>query len=456
MIHSYTLGGYNIVLDVCSGAVHVLDELGKKIVERITPPMQEECPQYILYALRDEYSTGDIVECWEELYSLYRGEELFSEDTYGEFADKMVVSPVKAMCLHVAHDCNLRCGYCFAGTGEYSGERSVMSSDTGARAMDYLVAHSDGRKNLEVDFFGGEPLLNFQMIRDTVAYARSLEREHGKCFRFTVTTNGVLLDDDKIDFINREMHNVVLSIDGRRETNDRMRQRVDGSGSYDTILPKFKRLVERRGDGQYYVRGTFTSKNLDFTQDVLSLYNEGFTQISVEPVVAPESADYAITAAHLPRIFEEYERLAETMIEMKKKGKAFNFFHFMMDLDQGPCAIKRLRGCGSGNEYVAVTPDGEIYPCHQFVGQRDFIMGSLSDMSINEEKKREFAHSTVYDKPLCGECWARFYCSGGCNANNYTYGGSIRTPFDITCELEKKRVECAIMLKAAELCEASE
>ena len=451
MIHSYSLGGYNIVLDVHSGAVHLLDELSFKMVSLLAPPLSEECPQQVLYALQGEYPLSDIVESYAELYELYKEDQLFSADTYDEFAGKMVSSPIKAMCLHVAHDCNLRCKYCFAGTGNYSGLRSVMPIEVAKKAVDYLIPHSEGRRNLEVDFFGGEPLLNFELVRAVVEYARSLEREHNKKFRFTITTNGVLLDDEKIDFINREMYNVVLSVDGRKEVNDRVRARVDGSGCYDLIMPKFKRLVERRGDGQYYVRGTFTSYNLDFSEDVLHFYREGFDQISVEPVVAPATADYAIREEHLPRIFEEYERLARTMLEMRGRGERFNFFHFMLDLDQGPCAIKRLRGCGCGNEYVAITPDGDVYPCHQFVGLDGWKMGSVYDLSVDRSMKEDFAKATVYDKPQCKECWAKFYCSGGCNANNLQYGGSVRTPYTLTCELEKKRLECAIMMKAAEL-----
>lgn len=451
MIHSYSLGGYNIVLDVHSGAVHLLDELSFKMVSLLATPLSEECPQQVLYALQGEYPLSDIVESYAELYELYKEDQLFSADTYDEFAGKMVSSPIKAMCLHVAHDCNLRCKYCFAGTGNYSGQRSVMPIEVGKKAVDYLIHHSAGRRNLEVDFFGGEPLLNFELVRAVVEYARSLEREHNKKFRFTITTNGVLLDDEKIDFINREMYNVVLSVDGRKEVNDRVRARVDGSGCYDLIMPKFKRLVERRGDGQYYVRGTFTSYNLDFSEDVLHFYREGFDQISVEPVVAPATADYAIREEHLPRIFEEYERLARTMLEMRGRGERFNFFHFMLDLDQGPCAIKRLRGCGCGNEYVAITPDGDVYPCHQFVGLDGWKMGSVYDLSVDRSMKEDFAKATVYDKPQCKECWAKFYCSGGCNANNLQYGGSVRTPYTLTCELEKKRLECAIMMKAAEL-----
>ncbi|MCI8624204.1 MAG: thioether cross-link-forming SCIFF peptide maturase [Provencibacterium sp.] len=450
MIHSYSLGGYNIVLDVHSGAVHMLDGAGMRLIEQITPPMQPECPPEIFAALKD-IPPDELAETWQELYQLQQEGQLFSEDDYDRFASKMTPSPVKAMCLHVAHDCNLRCEYCFAGTGNYSGERAVMPVETGKKAIDYLIAHSQGRRNLEVDFFGGEPLLNFPLIREVVAYARSLEKEHGKNFRFTVTTNGVLLDDEKIDFINREMYNVVLSVDGRPEVNDRIRRRVDGSGCYRQIMPNFKKLVERRGDGQYYVRGTFTRYNLDFAEDVLHFYNEGFDQISVEPVVAPAEAPYSLTEEHLPRIFAEYERLAQLLIEHRRAGKKFNFFHFMLDLDQGPCAIKRLRGCGCGNEYVAVTPDGDVYPCHQFVGMEGYKMGDIWEGSIDRAMKADFARATVYDKPECRSCWAKFYCSGGCNANHLQYGGSIRTPVPISCALEKKRLECAIMLKCSEL-----
>lgn len=455
MIHSYSLGGYNILLDVCSGAVHLLDTLGMRMVGLIEPPMGPECPPEILEKLGDSFPKQEIAETWQELYTLQQEGQLFSPDDYGQFANRMGVSPVKAMCLHVAHDCNLRCEYCFAGKGSYAGERSVMPVETGKKAIDYLVAHSQGRHNLEVDFFGGEPLLNFPLIKEVVAYARSLEKEKGKLFRFTVTTNGMLLDDEKIDFINREMYNVVLSVDGRPEVNDRIRRRVDGSGCYERIMPNFKKLVARRGDGQYYIRGTFTRYNLDFSEDVLHFYHEGFDQISVEPVVAPASAPYSLTEEHLPRIYEEYERLAQKIIAYRKAGKRFNFFHFMLDLDQGPCAIKRLRGCGCGNEYVAVTPDGDVYPCHQFVGMPGYQLGDIWSGSLDQEMKADFAKATVYDKPECRSCWARFYCSGGCNANNLQYGGSIRNPAPISCALEKKRLECAIMLKCSELSEAT-
>lgn len=449
MVHSYSLGGYNLALDVHSGAVHLLDTLGMKMLPLVALPMPKECPKEVQQALEKSATPEEIAECWGELYSLYESEQLFSSDDYQQFIDRFTPSPIKAICLHVAHGCNLRCRYCFAGDGQYGDQAAaLMSEEVGKKAIDYLLAHSESRKNLEVDFFGGEPLLNLPMVEKTVAYARSKELEYGKRFRFTITTNGMLLDEHTIEFINREMHNVVLSVDGRESVNDHMRQTPSGGGSYQKILPKFQQLVKARGDGQYYVRGTFTAHNMDFSEDVYSLYNAGFDQISVEPVVSPESCDWALTEAHLPALFLEYERLAQRMIESRKKGERFNFFHYMMDLSQGPCAIKRLRGCGSGNEYVAVTPEGEVYPCHQFVGNHDFLMGSVLDGSLNTAIKEEFSGLTVYTKETCRNCWAKFYCSGGCNANNLNYGGSLQTPHKLSCELEKKRVECAIMLKA--------
>lgn len=454
LVHTFTQNGISIALDVHSGAVHVLDPLSLALVEamaRMDMPFPAQCPDTLVRAL--DYPEAEVREAWEELHSLCEAGTLFSPDDYAPFASKMVSSPIKAMCLHVAHDCNLRCAYCFAGTGAYHGGRSVMPVETGRQAIDYLIRHSAERRNLEVDFFGGEPLLGFPLVREVVAYARSLEKEHNKRFRFTITTNGVLLDDEKIDFINREMHNVVLSLDGRPEVNDRVRRRVDGSGCYADVLPKFQKLVERRKKSenpQYYVRGTFTRYNLDFAEDVLHFYRAGFDQVSVEPVVAPADAPYSLTEEHLPAIYAEYERLAKILLEIRGKGEWLNFFHFMVDLEQGPCAIKRLRGCGCGNEYVAITPDGDVYPCHQFVGLDGWKMGSVWDFSLDGDKKADFARATVYDKPECRKCWAKFYCSGGCNANNFQYGGSIRTPNRLSCELEKKRVECAIMIKAAE------
>ncbi len=361
----------------------------------------------------------------------------------------MVSAPIKAMCLHVAHDCNLRCKYCFASTGDFGVGRKLLDEATGKKAIDFLLENSKGRRNIELDFFGGEPLMNMEVVKYVVAYARSKEKEYNKNFRFTITTNGVLLNDEITEFLNKEMSNVVLSIDGRKETNDRFRPAINGKGSYDIIVPKFKELVEKRGQDQYYVRGTFTKYNLDFASDVMHLNELGFDQISVEPVVSPSTVDYALTEKELPQIYAEYEKLAKEMIERKKAGTGFNFFHFMLDLEQGPCAIKRLRGCGCGNEYVAVTPDGDIYPCHQFVGMEDWKMGSVYDGKINLDMKENFAKANVYSKEECRQCWAKFYCSGGCNANNLQYAGDILTPHKISCDLEKKRLECAIMIKAA-------
>ncbi len=451
MIHKYKLNGYNIVLDTNSGGVHVVDDITYDLLDNVKPPFDSECPQKVIDKLSIFYPVENIVSCYNEIVELYNDKILFSEDDYERFAKYSVASPVKAMCLNIAHDCNLRCKYCFASTGDFGTGRKMMTFETGRRAIDFLIEKSEDRENLELDFFGGEPLMNFDTVKQIVEYARSHEKECGKRFRFTITTNGLLLDDDKIDFINKEMSNVVLSIDGRKETNDNVRIRVDGSGCYDSILPKFKKLVEQRGDKEYYVRGTFTKYNIDFCEDVFSLYNEGFDQISVEPVVCGSENPYALTEKELSEIFKEYERLAERILENEEKGEKFNFFHFMLDLDQGPCAIKRLRGCGCGNEYVAVTPDGDIFPCHQFVGIDEFKMGNLYDGTFNQDMKSDFAAAHVYTKPECRECWAKFYCSGGCNANNYMYAGDVHNAHRFSCQIEKKRLECAIMLKAARL-----
>ena len=451
MIHKYKLNGYNIVLDTNSGGVHVVDDITYDLLDNVKPPFDSECPQKVIDKLSIFYPVENIESCYNEIVELYNDKILFSEDDYERFAKYSVASPVKAMCLNIAHDCNLRCKYCFASTGDFGTGRKMMTFETGRRAIDFLIEKSEDRENLELDFFGGEPLMNFDTVKQIVEYARSREKECGKRFRFTITTNGLLLDDDKIDFINKEMSNVVLSIDGRKETNDNVRIRVDGSGCYDSILPKFKKLVEQRGDKEYYVRGTFTKYNIDFSEDVFSLYNEGFDQISVEPVVCGSENPYALTEKELSEIFKEYERLAERILENEEKGQKFNFFHFMLDLDQGPCAIKRLRGCGCGNEYVAVTPDGDIFPCHQFVGIDEFKMGNLYEGTFNQDMKSDFAAAHVYTKPECRECWAKFYCSGGCNANNYMYAGDVHNAHRFSCQIEKKRLECAIMLKAARL-----
>ena len=445
VIHKYMRNGHYIVLDVNSGAVHLVDELAYLLLDYVETAPAKTCPAKAFSEL--EYAQGDITEAWSELYELYKQGQLFSIDDYDQFADKMVVSPVKAMCLNVSHDCNLRCEYCFAGKGDYEQGRMVMSAETGRRAIDFLLEKSGDRQFLELDFFGGEPLMNLGVVKEVVEYARSKEDEYNKLFRFTITTNGMLLNDDTIEYINREMSNVVLSIDGRREVNDRVRRRVDGKGCFDNIVGRFQRLVEARGDKEYYVRGTYTKYNKDFAEDVFALNELGFDQVSVEPVVAKPELDYALTEADLPDIYAEYERLADRLVKRRRAGTGFNFFHFMLDLDQGPCAIKRLRGCGCGNEYVAITPDGDIYPCHQFIGHEDWKMGSLYDGSFDLEMKSRFSKTTVNHKLECRECWAKFYCSGGCNANNMQYQGDILKPHTLSCEIERKRVECAIAMK---------
>ena len=457
MIHQFRQNGYNIVLDVHSGGVAVVDDAAYRLLEELTPPnaeqpLAEECPPALLEKLSGEFSEEELRGAYAELYEMYRDGDLFSEDDYAQFADRMVSSPIKAMCLHISHDCQLRCKYCFASTGDFGEGRKLMDFETGKRAIDFLIAHSGSRRNLELDFFGGEPLMNWEVVKQVVAYAREQEKLHGKNFRFTITTNGILLTEDKYEFLNREMSNVVLSIDGRKEVNDRMRPNAGGRGTYDTIMPKYQKFVEARkasGNDQYYVRGTFTKYNLDFGEDVLHFNEMGFDQISVEPVVTDPKHDYALREEDIPAISAEYERLAKELIARRKAGKGFNFFHFMIDLDQGPCAIKRLRGCGCGNEYVAITPDGDIYPCHQFVGMEEWKMGSLYDGSFDTKMKDYFARANIYGKEDCADCWAKFYCSGGCNANNLQYAGDVLKPFKFSCELEKKRLECAIMMKAA-------
>ena len=454
MVHTFYQNGYYIALDVNSGAVHVLDKLCFDLLNKFEDKLPVECPQEIVKELSAEYSEQDILEIYSELLSLQKAGQLFSEDDYERFTDMMKGAPIKSMCLHIAHDCNLRCKYCFASTGDFGKGRKLMPVETGKKAIDFLLTHSGNRHNLELDFFGGEPLMNWDAVKEIVDYARSKEEEYNKKFRFTVTTNGVLLDDDSIDYINKEMKNVVLSLDGRKCVNDAMRLTVNGKGSYDIFVPKFQKLVEKRLQGEnkeYYARGTFTKNNLDFAKDVYHIADDlGFDQLSVEPVIADPSEPYAITEEDLPTIFEEYEKLAVEMVRRKKEeGRCFNFFHFMIDLDQGPCAIKRLRGCGCGNEYVSVTPDGDIYPCHQFVGNDEWKMGNLDDETLNIEMKDKFACSNIYTKEGCRDCWARFYCSGGCNANNYSFNRDINKPVKISCELERKRVECAIMIKVA-------
>ena len=447
MVHQYVNNGYHIVLDVNSGAIHSVDELAYEVIALYEKNTKEE----ILAKLGKNYSCEEIEEVFEDIEELIHKEQLFTKDTYEsyimDFKKRQTV--VKALCLHIAHDCNLACKYCFAGEGEYHGDRALMSYEVGRQALDFLVANSGNRVNLEVDFFGGEPLMNWQVVKDLVAYGRSLEKTHNKKFRFTLTTNGILLDQEVLDFANKEMSNLVLSIDGRKEVHDKMRPARNGKGSYDLVLSKFKEAAESRNQTNYYVRGTFTRNNLDFSKDVLALADEGFQQISVEPVVAEPERDYAIRNEDIPKLLEEYDLLAKEILRYQKEGKAFHFFHFMIDLEGGPCAAKRLSGCGSGTEYLAVTPWGDLYPCHQFVGQEEFRMGNVFDGVENTVIRDEFKLCNVYAKEECKNCFARFYCSGGCAANAYHLSGNINSVYDIGCQLQRKRVECAIMLKTA-------
>lgn len=447
VVHQYKNNGYNIVLDVNSGAVHIVDD----VMYDVIPLFSESTKEEIVHSLKSRYQEADIEEAWEEVKELAEDDQLFTKDEYEGYIDQFKTRPtvVKALCLHIAHDCNLACRYCFAEEGEYHGRRELMSFEVGKAALDFLIANSGNRRNLEVDFFGGEPLMNFDVVKQLVAYGREQEKLHNKNFRFTLTTNGVLLNDDIMEFANKEMGNVVLSIDGRKEVHDYMRPFRKGAGSYDLIVPKFQKFAESRNQDKYYVRGTFTHNNLDFSKDVLHLADLGFKQISVEPVVAQPTEDYALKEEDLPQLFEEYDKLAVEMIKRYKEGKDFNFFHFMIDLEGGPCVAKRLSGCGSGTEYLAVTPWGDFYPCHQFVGNEEFLMGNVYEGIKNTKLQSEFKCCNVYAKEKCRNCFARFYCSGGCAANSYNFHGSITEAYDIGCELERKRIECAIMIKAA-------
>ena len=460
MIHQYQNNGYNIVMDVNSGAVHVVDDLCYRVIERLnaknkahtgdtlkSPAVRSDLTE----ALKGMYKEEDIKEALKEVTELTESGRLFVEDTYESMMEeiKQRKTVVKALCLHVAHDCNLACKYCFAEEGEYHGRRALMSFEVGKKALDFLIVNSGNRRNLEVDFFGGEPLLNWQVVKDLVAYGRQQEKLHNKHFRFTITTNGVLLNDEVQEFINREMDNVVLSLDGRREVNDRMRPFRSGAGSYDLIVPKFQRLARSRNQEKYYIRGTFTRDNLDFSKDVVHFADLGFQQISVEPVVGDEGDSYAIRREDIPYIMKEYDNLAKIMIAREREGKGFHFFHFMIDLDGGPCVAKRLSGCGSGTEYLAVTPWGDFYPCHQFVGREEFLMGNVDEGIRKPEIADGFRGCNVYTKEKCRDCFAKFYCSGGCMANAYQFHGTIYDAYDIGCEMQRKRVECAIMIKAA-------
>ncbi len=454
MIHCYKLGGLNIVLDVYSGSVHLVDDVAYDIIGMYESKTKEEITAEILekYKSVDGVTAEDIADCLSDIEELKSAGKLFVEDTFkplaGELKQKSA-GVVKALCLHVAHTCNLNCSYCFASQGNYHGDRAIMSLETGKRALDFLIENSAGRRNLEVDFFGGEPLMNFEMIKELVAYARKREKEANKNFRFTLTTNGVLVDDDVIDFANKEMSNVVLSLDGRKEIHDRFRVDYAGNGSWEKIVPKFQRFVEKRGNKNYYMRGTFTHANPDFVKDIEEMLRLGFTELSMEPVVCSPDSPSALTQEDLPIVLEQYEELAFLMLKKIKEGKPFTFYHYMLDLKSGPCIYKRISGCGSGTEYMAVTPWGDLYPCHQFVGEERFKLGNVWTGVDNNEVVEEFAACNVYSRPECNDCWAKLYCSGGCAANAYHATGSVNGIYNYGCELFRKRMECAIMLEAA-------
>ncbi len=453
MVHQYQLNGYNIVLDTCSGSVHAVSEPAYDMIALYQDHMPEEIIAVIQQKYGDEVSREDIEECLDDIAALKREGKLFTEDTFEPLADTFKERSgdvVKALCLHVAHSCNLNCSYCFASQGKFHGERALMSFEVGKQALDYLVAHSGTRHNLEVDFFGGEPLMNWDIVKQLVAYARSIEKDSGKHFRFTLTTNGMLIDDDVIDFANKEMHNVVLSLDGRKEIHDRYRVDYAGNGSWERIVPKFQRFVEKRGDREYYMRGTFTHNNPDFMKDIDTMLDLGFNRLSMEPVVAAPDDPCALTEEDKPIVEKQYEILADRMLERERAGRPFTFYHYMIDLTGGPCIYKRISGCGSGTEYMAVTPWGDLYPCHQFVGEEKFKLGNVWDGVTIPSIREEFRKCNVYQRPECRDCWAKLYCSGGCAANAYHATGSILGTYPYGCDLFRKRMECAIMVKVAE------
>ncbi len=451
MIHRYAKNGINFLLDVNSGAVHVLDDVAYAVSEWIVPEMSAEMPQTLVQKL-PQYEPAQVQAAYAELYDLKQNGQLFATDDYIDVSKYIPTdAPIKALCLHVAHDCNLRCQYCFAATGDFGTGRKIMPFEVAKNAIDFVIARSKNRRNIEVDFFGGEPLMAFDTVKKTVEYARSIEKQHDKQFRFTITTNGVLLNDEITQYINENMDNVVLSLDGRPSVNDEMRKTVSGGGSYDMIVPKYQKLVqERAAEKDYYARGTFTAKNLDFAEDVLHIAEAGFSSLSVEPVTSEPGSGYDLTEADLPKIFAEYDRLCDIMVERRRAGKPFSFFHFMVDLEQGPCVIKRLRGCGAGYEYIAVTPEGDIYPCHQFVGREEYYQGNVMDKAFDMQIAQKFAQLNIYSREKCKQCWAKFYCSGGCSAANDNMNHDLLEPYELGCELEKKRLECAIYLKAME------
>ncbi|MBQ2752684.1 MAG: thioether cross-link-forming SCIFF peptide maturase [Firmicutes bacterium] len=455
MVHQYKLNGYNIVLDTCSGSIHVVDEVAYDLIEMYKDKSRDEIVSLLMdkYGDREDVTEEELRLCIEDVEALIKAGKLYSEDTFedkaGVFKQKSR-NVIKALCLHVAHTCNLNCSYCFASQGKYHGDRAVMSFEVGKRALDFLIENSGSRRNLEVDFFGGEPLMNWDVVNELVAYAREQEKIHNKNFRFTLTTNGLLIDEDVIEFANKEMSNVVLSLDGRKEIHDLTRVDYAGNGSYDRIVPKFKQMVESRQGKSYYMRGTFTHANPDFTKDVFHMADLGFTELSMEPVVCAPDDPAALTPEDIEIVKKEYEVLALEMIKRKKEGRPFTFYHYMIDLTSGPCVYKRISGCGSGTEYMAVTPWGDLYPCHQFVGEEEYKLGDVWNGVTNDALREDFRACNAYSRPDCKDCWAKLYCSGGCAANAFHASGSIRGIYEPGCELFRKRIECAIMIKVAE------
>ena len=455
MLYEYKLNGFNIVLDTCSGSVHSVDEVAYDIIGMYQDHTKDEIVKAMMdkYGDRDDVNEQEIEACIEDVETLKNMGKLYTPDNYGDMAGTFKERSgdvVKALCLHVAHTCNLNCSYCFASQGKYHGDRALMSFEVGKQALDFLVANSGTRTNLEVDFFGGEPLMNWDVVKQLVEYGRSIEKEKHKNFRFTVTTNGVLIDDDVIDFCNKEISNVVLSLDGRKEIHDRLRVDYKGEGSYDTIVPKFQKFVKARGDKGYYMRGTFTHANPDFTKDVFHMADLGFTELSMEPVVGKPEDPSSLTPEDIEIVKEQYEILAKDMLRREQEGKPITFYHYMLDLTSGPCIYKRISGCGSGTEYMAVTPWGDLYPCHQFVGEDDYKLGNVWDGVQNKELREEFRSCNAYAREDCKDCWAKLYCSGGCAANAFHASGTIRGVYEPGCELFKKRIECAIMMRVAE------
>ena len=461
MIHQYQNNGYNIVMDVYSGSVHVVDDVCYDVIAEVNKSETEptagslkeaDVKEKLLQTLGNKYETSDIEDALSDVIELTEGGQLFVKDTYECMIEevKKRKTVVKALCLHIAHDCNLACKYCFAEEGEYHGRRALMSYEVGKKALDFLVANSGSRRNLEVDFFGGEPLMNWQVVKDLVAYGREQEKKYNKNFRFTLTTNGLLINDDVINFCNKEMGNVVLSLDGRKSTNDLMRVSRNGKGSYDLIVDKFKKFADSRNQKDYYMRGTYTRNNLDFAKDIIHMADLGFKELSIEPVVSDPKEPYALKEEDLPILKEQYQILADEMLKRYRNGKGFTFYHYMIDLDAGPCIVKRVSGCGVGTEYMAVTPSGELYPCHQFVGDERFLLGDIWKGVTNKKVLEQFEECNVYSHKECKDCFAKLYCSGGCSANAYHTTGSVNGVYDFGCELHRKRIECAIMLKVAE------